>query len=444
MYEGWFSAFRQDFAPTSYDPITQPIGINIRTLMTFLLFILPYIAFLIILPGIREKRIISLVTITHQLGVGSLLMASIVLPYWNVGEDAVIAQFKAHSNKYHEAQLGVNVGLRAINVTMKYIKTIDSDEMMYQGMYFNERYGMQGVMSMATELQAAYRQGLPYPMLKVLEYFSLNQGSFEWGKKYRNAGYYADAMLWTAFSVWVLQTFLLALVPHHYSKAGLLCGFFTIIGVIVYAMLCPTLNIPFTGSNRQRTFIQMRYGSSFYLAIAAGVISIVFSLTLTILQYFRVYTISTCLGSRLDDTVGPKCKYGRNQIYDQPLHDVVTSSESSSCISEEGRLPSRSHIKTPHHRKKPIDLTTEIPLDCHEKELSNSGTKTTGVGSSGFQSRSSASLKSMQTSSCSSFDTGSINGVDRPGSSTTLDRIGRLTDDEEPSPRISRKAMNSR
>ena len=30
MYECWFSAFRQDFAPTSYDPITQPIGINIR------------------------------------------------------------------------------------------------------------------------------------------------------------------------------------------------------------------------------------------------------------------------------------------------------------------------------------------------------------------------------------------------------------------------------
>jgi dual oxidase maturation factor 1 len=55
-------------------------------------------------------------------------------------------------------------------------------------------------MSMATELQAAYRQGLPYPMLKVLEYFSLNQGSFEWGKKYRNAGYYADAMLWYGIS----------------------------------------------------------------------------------------------------------------------------------------------------------------------------------------------------------------------------------------------------
>lgn len=73
-----------------------------------------------------------------------------------------------------------------------------------------------------------------------------------------------------AFSIWVLQTFLLALVPHHYSKAGLLCGLFTIVGVVVYAMLCPTLNIPFTGPNRQKTSVQIRYGSSFYMAIVAG------------------------------------------------------------------------------------------------------------------------------------------------------------------------------
>src|SRR4051812_31015207 len=74
----------------------------------------------------------------------------------------------------------------------------------------------------------------------------------------------------TAFSVWALQTFLLAFVPHHLSKAGLFVGFFSFLGVIVYAMLCPTLNIPFIGSDYQKTFIHMRYGYSFYLAIAAG------------------------------------------------------------------------------------------------------------------------------------------------------------------------------
>lgn len=67
-----------------------------------------------------------------------------MLPYWNVGEQTVLAQFKAHSTKYHEATLGVNVGLRSINVTLQYIKTVGSEEMVYEGMYFNERYGMQG------------------------------------------------------------------------------------------------------------------------------------------------------------------------------------------------------------------------------------------------------------------------------------------------------------
>lgn len=50
--------------------------------------------------------------------------------------------------------------------------------------------------SMGDELQMAYRKGLPYPMLKLLEYFSLNEGSFDWGRKYRLAGHYAGASLW--------------------------------------------------------------------------------------------------------------------------------------------------------------------------------------------------------------------------------------------------------
>lgn len=45
--------------------------------MLFFLFIIPYVAFLIILPGIREQRVISFVTLTHQLGVGVLLMGNL-------------------------------------------------------------------------------------------------------------------------------------------------------------------------------------------------------------------------------------------------------------------------------------------------------------------------------------------------------------------------------
>jgi hypothetical protein len=63
-------------------------------------------------------------------------------------------------------------------------------------MYLNERYTLEGVKSMADELVDAYYDGLPYPMLKLLEYFSLSQGAFAWGKQYRNAGHFASVLVW--------------------------------------------------------------------------------------------------------------------------------------------------------------------------------------------------------------------------------------------------------
>jgi len=49
---------------------------------------------------------------------------------------------------------------------------------------------------MVAELLSAYANGLPYPILKVLEYFSLSQDAFAWGLQFRNAGHYTNAMLW--------------------------------------------------------------------------------------------------------------------------------------------------------------------------------------------------------------------------------------------------------
>lgn len=88
-------------------------------------------AFLLILPGIREKRVVNFVTISAQFVVGVLLMgwfknnfikfclASIILPYWKVGEAEIISQFQAHSDQKHEAHIGINIGLEYFNITLK-------------------------------------------------------------------------------------------------------------------------------------------------------------------------------------------------------------------------------------------------------------------------------------------------------------------------------------
>ncbi len=42
----------------------------------------------------------------------------------------------------------------------------------------------------------ALHKGLPYPILTVAEYLSLNEEGFCWGKIYRKAGYFSCIALW--------------------------------------------------------------------------------------------------------------------------------------------------------------------------------------------------------------------------------------------------------
>ncbi|KAF5297262.1 hypothetical protein FQA39_LY12101 [Lamprigera yunnana] len=49
---------------------------------------------------------------------------------------------------------------------------------------------------LGTTFKEAIKRGLPYPILTVVEYFSLGQGCLSWGGPYRAAGYFASIMLW--------------------------------------------------------------------------------------------------------------------------------------------------------------------------------------------------------------------------------------------------------
>ncbi|KAI6240061.1 hypothetical protein M3Y99_00490500 [Aphelenchoides fujianensis] len=346
-----------------------------------LAFIVPYVAFLIVFPGLREKRLISFTTITVQLGVGILLIASIVLPYWSVGDAVIISQFKSHSTSRHETKIGVRVGLTTINVTLK--------------------CALDGVRSMATELESAYYDGLPYPMLKVLEYFSLSQGAFAWGKQYRNAGHFASTLVWTSFAAWFWQCVFLLFLPHHYGKVGILSGILALAGDIVYMFLAPNgPSIPFTSSTLETTFLNLSYGSSFYMSLAAGLISITYGIVLTVLQYIRWYSLSTCLSSNLDVNVGPRCRYGRQFI--QPMDEVHPSSTRTPTES-----PPHSSRGTKHGGPK--------------AESSNGGTG----GSSGFQSGS-----SLRSSTNSTLSSSTSREIQRTLSTDTIGH-SHLTDDDD-------------
>lgn len=253
--------------------------------------------------------------------------------------------------------------------------------------------------AMGAQLHEAYEHGMPYPFLKVLEYFSLNAGSFCWGREYRKAGYFTDTVLWTAVACWVLQTVLLLSIPHQYAKTGLATGFFTLLGVLLYIILAPPqLHIPFTGVGGQKVYLVMHYGSSFYLAITSGILSVLFSFLFCVLQHFRIYTLDTIFSSNLDDTVGPKCRWGSKTCENErPLSSAC--SDISTYISEEGRsTPPYRDVKnaqsTSYHESKPKE--NEQTIINHQKRVSNdsvesaawnkSATDLTSLNSSGHRS----------------------------------------------------------
>ena len=61
---------------------------------------------------------------------------------------------------------------------------------------YNERFGWKGPDDMVNAYDAALHKGLPYPILTVAEYLSLDEEGFGWGRTYRQAGYFSCITLW--------------------------------------------------------------------------------------------------------------------------------------------------------------------------------------------------------------------------------------------------------
>lgn len=45
-------------------------------------------------------------------------------------------------------------------------------------------------------MEKTLEKGLPYPILKIIEYLNAEKTDFLYGREYRLAGYYASFILW--------------------------------------------------------------------------------------------------------------------------------------------------------------------------------------------------------------------------------------------------------
>ncbi|CAB3403461.1 unnamed protein product [Caenorhabditis bovis] len=359
--------------PSNYENGELP-NFNMTTFVIFMIFVVPLIAYLIILPGVRKKVIITSAVYIYMMFVGGVLACVLYFPCWAYGSQMIYTQFRAHSNERILAQIGVEIGLQKVNVTLKFERLLYSDDIMpgidMTKLYYNEGFDITGVSSMSEALHNAQKRGLPYPMLSVLEYFSLNQDAFDWGRHYRVAGHYSHAAICFALACWVLSMVFLLVLPHYVYQSLLATGVSCFVACLLYFIMSPCeLRIAFTGENLERVDLTATFSVCFYLTLANTIICVVGGALLGVLKHWRIYTLSTFFDAAHDEHVGPKTRGVRDDLM-----------QGCRVISQ------RHHIVAPH---------TNI---CHSADGSTDKTNSSGFESkptSCHISQSSASLTSQ-------------------------------------------------
>ena len=161
-------------------------------------------------------------------------------------------------------RLGVYVGLNHVNVTLEampvyYNRTMD--------VHFNERFRFDGPTQLKEEYRAALVKGLPFPILTVAEYMSVDAEGFCWGRNYREAGYYTSIFLWAAFALWLCMNLLLVIVPRYGAYAMAATGAMMLFADLVYFWLLPGKPLVI---HVEEVTLTLGLGWCFWLILVAG------------------------------------------------------------------------------------------------------------------------------------------------------------------------------
>ncbi|KAG7308596.1 hypothetical protein JYU34_005815 [Plutella xylostella] len=222
--KGWFDAFREEGGPTLYAYHNRTaVAADVPALALVLAALTIYLAFLAIFPGIRKERFSTFTIVTLSLFVGTVILVCKHGSSWHVaGARVSRAAYRAYSAERLDCWLAVHVGLGHVNVTLTALSWGNSSTA-DPGVDYNEQFRWEEAGGIQEWYRAGLGRGLPYPVLSVAEHFAVQHEGFEWGAKYRAAGYATSTLLWAALALWLLMNLLLVVVPRYgaYSMAFL-------------------------------------------------------------------------------------------------------------------------------------------------------------------------------------------------------------------------------
>ena len=171
------------------------------------------------------QRLWATLRVFVALFVGAVILVCNFGYEWYTDDVCVRTQYKGYINPPNieqeiQAEVGVHIGLRGFNITL-HEEAFDScigegdGEEYYNNRPFpgeiinyNEAFRwadpwFQGRLGfgpfagrVAQEFRAGEFRGMPYPILWIAEYFTLDGEQIRWGRKFRQAGWYTHIFLW--------------------------------------------------------------------------------------------------------------------------------------------------------------------------------------------------------------------------------------------------------
>ncbi|KRT82502.1 hypothetical protein AMK59_4481, partial [Oryctes borbonicus] len=158
----------------------------------------------------------TFIRVTISLLIGLFIILGNIGQEWEVGHIKSGTPYRAGTHQEINASIGLKIGLRSINVTLK--SSPQESNLPNEIINYNERFswewdqGRFGFGPYAGRLQREFREaqriGLPLPILWVVDYFVIDGEGFRHGRFYRTAGWYAHIATWTAFPCWILANVL--------------------------------------------------------------------------------------------------------------------------------------------------------------------------------------------------------------------------------------------
>lgn len=221
-----------------------------------------------------------MVRVLTSLFIGAVIIGVNFTRDWEVGSVTTTTVYKSYSNSMVNASIGLLVGLRGVNITL----TGNPVHQLNETINYNERFSWESRIQYDIDYREGLERGLPSPVLYVAEKFNSNSPC-RLHQQYCVSTYYSSAIMWAAFCFWILSNVLFCMP---FLVYGIYMLFATAVCIIVsltsFATVrqAPECNIHF-GS----TILRTRFGLSFWLSFATGLLCLMISIILLMIHIMR-------------------------------------------------------------------------------------------------------------------------------------------------------------